>query len=61
MDTDRNLLFGVPALQADLIDAQQFAEACTQWTSRKHPPLEVQDYQHGGILQFVLRQLLGRK
>jgi PAS domain S-box-containing protein len=28
MDTDRNLLFGVLALQADLIDAAQFIEAC---------------------------------
>jgi aconitate hydratase len=24
-------------------------------------PQEVQYYRHGGILQFVLRQLLGRK
>ena len=30
-DTDRNLLFGVLALQADLIDAAQFAEACSAW------------------------------
>lgn len=28
MDTDRNLLFGVLALQADLINAQQFIDAC---------------------------------
>jgi PAS domain S-box-containing protein len=35
MDTDRNLLFGVLALQADLIDSQQFVEVCTLWTSRK--------------------------
>jgi PAS domain S-box-containing protein len=35
MDTDRNLLFGVLALQADLIDAPQFIEACLLWTSRK--------------------------
>jgi PAS domain S-box-containing protein len=35
MDTDRNLLFGVLALQADLIDAAQFIEACLLWTSRK--------------------------
>jgi PAS domain S-box-containing protein len=35
MDTDRNLLFGVLALQADLIDATQFIEACLLWTTRK--------------------------
>jgi serine/threonine-protein kinase len=35
MDTDRNLLFGVLALQADLIDQGQFVEACTLWTTRK--------------------------
>jgi PAS domain S-box-containing protein len=35
MDTDRNLLFGVLALQADLIDAPQFIEACLLWTTHK--------------------------
>lgn len=39
MDSDRNLLFGVLALQADLIDAAQFIEACLLWTSRKNEPL----------------------
>src|SRR5260370_25452693 len=38
-DTDRNLLFGVLALQADLIDAAQFAEACSAWAGRKDVPL----------------------
>ena len=36
MDTDRNLLFGVLALQAELIDATQFIEACLLWTTRKN-------------------------
>jgi PAS domain S-box-containing protein len=36
MDTDRNLLFGVLALQADLIDSHHFVEACMLWTARKH-------------------------
>jgi tRNA A-37 threonylcarbamoyl transferase component Bud32 len=36
MDTDRNLLFGVLALQTDLLDAAQFVEACTLWTTRKN-------------------------
>jgi serine/threonine protein kinase len=35
MDTDRNLLFGVLALQADVISRDQFVEACTLWASRK--------------------------
>lgn len=39
MDTDRNLLFGVLALQVDLIDAKQFAEACAHWTAKKEVPL----------------------
>jgi serine/threonine-protein kinase len=37
--TDRNLLFGVFALQADLIDPVRFAEACSSWASRKEVPL----------------------
>jgi hypothetical protein len=39
MNTDRNLLFGVLALQADLIDAPQFIEACLLWTTRKNEHL----------------------
>jgi tetratricopeptide (TPR) repeat protein len=38
-DTDRNLLFGVLALQADLIDPARFAEACSAWAVRKDKPL----------------------
>jgi hypothetical protein len=38
-DTDRNLLFGVLALQVDLIDSQQFVEACASWAARKDVPL----------------------
>lgn len=34
MDTDRNLLLGVHALQGGLIDAPQFVEACTLWSTR---------------------------
>src|SRR5262249_61281403 len=37
--TDRNLLFGVLALQADLLDAARFAEACAAWAARKDTPL----------------------
>jgi tetratricopeptide (TPR) repeat protein len=40
MDTDRNLLFAVLALQADLIDRGQFIEACTLWSAHKDVPIE---------------------
>src|SRR5262245_30090925 len=39
MDTDHNLLFGVLALQADLLDNDRFAEACSAWAARKDTPL----------------------
>jgi serine/threonine-protein kinase len=39
MSADGNLLFGVLALQADFLDAAQFAEACSAWASRKDTPL----------------------
>jgi serine/threonine-protein kinase len=39
MDTDRNLLFGVLALQADLIDLDRFVQACTLWSAQKAMPL----------------------
>src|SRR5262249_6215225 len=39
MDTDRNLLFGVLALQADLLTPAQFAEGCSAWAGRKDIPL----------------------
>jgi len=32
---DRNLLFGVLALHADLIDSEQFVEVCSAWAGRK--------------------------
>jgi serine/threonine-protein kinase len=37
--TDRNLLFGVLALQADLLDAGRFAEGCTAWSACKDKAL----------------------
>jgi serine/threonine protein kinase len=39
MNTDRNLLFGVLALQADLIDPDQLAKACALWAAGKGRPL----------------------
>src|SRR5437763_16796094 len=39
VDTDRNLLFGVLALQLDLIDRDGFVTACAAWATRKDTPL----------------------
>src|SRR5207247_8989736 len=39
MDTDRNLLFAVLALQADLLDRDRFVQACALWAARKDVPL----------------------
>ena len=39
LDRDANLLFGVLCLQADPIDAGQFAEAGALWAARKNQPL----------------------
>jgi PAS domain S-box-containing protein len=64
MDTDRNLLFGVLALQADLIDPQQFIEACLLWTSRKEVPLADLLVERGWIVpddKAHVDYLLGRK
>jgi tetratricopeptide (TPR) repeat protein len=36
---DRNLLFGVLALQLELIDDHQFAQACAAWATRKDTAL----------------------
>lgn len=35
MNNDRNLLFGALAMQAGLISADQFAEACAIWSTRR--------------------------
>lgn len=37
--TDRNLLFGLLAMQSDLIEMRQFVDACTLWGSRKESSL----------------------
>src|SRR6266446_7810617 len=50
METDRNLLIGVLALQAGLIDSKQFVEACTLWTTRKKATLSDLLIERGWIL-----------
>ncbi len=64
METDRNLLFGVLALQADLIDARQFVAACTAWSTRKDVPLAELLIERGWITatdQADVERLLERK
>ena len=39
MGADGNLLFGVLALQADLLTPARFAGACSAWAARKDAPL----------------------
>ncbi len=65
MDTDRNLLFGVLALQADLLDPNRFAEACSAWAARKDTPLAELLLERGwltaeerGHVDFLLQRKL---
>src|SRR5436305_6898866 len=63
-DTDRNLLFGVLAMQMELIDSQQFADACSAWSARKDIALADLLVQHGWLTlagQQEVEQLLERK
>jgi serine/threonine-protein kinase len=62
---DRNLLFGVLALQADLIDNGRFAEVCLAWAARKDMPLADLLVERGwltaeerGHVQFLLDRKL---
>jgi len=48
---DRNLLFGVIALQADLIDMRQFVDACTLWASRKSTSLAELLIEQGSLTE----------
>jgi hypothetical protein len=54
--TDRNLLFGVLVLQADLIDPSQFAEACSAWAARKVTPLaDLLVERFRGLIKLLLK------
>src|SRR5262245_54399651 len=64
MYTDRNLLFGVLALQLDLIRAEQLFEACTIWSAQKNVQLGDVLVERGWILprdKDLLDSLLERK
>jgi len=49
LETDKNLLFGVIALQSDLIDTRQFVDACALWSSRKSMSLAEVLIQQGWL------------
>jgi PAS domain S-box-containing protein len=49
VDGDRNLLFGVLALQSGLITRDQFADACREWSVRKSEPIADLLVQKGWI------------
>ncbi len=65
IDTDRNLLFGVVALQGEMIDAEQLAEACTAWSVRKDRLLADLLVERRGWISAddrrLIEQLLERK
>ena len=67
MDTDRNLLLGVLALQSDLIDCRRFVDACVLWATRKDEPLLDLLIERGWIdksdkihLEYFLKRTLER-
>ena len=57
METDRNLLFGVLALQAGLIEPHQFIEICTLWAARKEASLAALLVERGWIIRADLEHL----
>jgi WD40 repeat protein len=56
-DADRNLLYGVLALQGDFIDKDQFVSACAVWATKKDKPLIDILVEHGWITPDDRRQL----
>src|SRR5262245_57595411 len=65
MSSDLNLMFGVLALQADLLDQARFVEACSLGASRKDTPMADMLVERGWLTQeerghvdFLLRRKL---
>jgi PAS domain S-box-containing protein len=65
LETDRNLLIGVLALQAGLIDSKQFVEVCALWTTTKETSLIELLVERGWIrpddvapIEYLLRRNL---
>ena len=49
-ETDHNLMFGLIAMQSDLIEMSQFVDACTLWGSRKESSLATILVEQGWLL-----------
>lgn len=49
-ETDHNLMFGLIAMQSDLIDMAQFVDACTLWGARKDSTLSEILVEQGWLL-----------
>jgi Flp pilus assembly protein TadD len=63
-EADRNLLFGVLALQAGLIDPDKFARACALWADRNDTPLPDLLVAQGWLAErdrTLVDQLVARK
>src|SRR5262249_13092891 len=67
MDTDWNILFGVLALRAGLVDTEQLAAACDRWAQQKKRPLPDLLVQPNGLngedrahLEYLLDRQLAR-
>ncbi len=54
-----NLLFGVLALQADLITSRQFLEACSAWAARKDTTMADLLVQHGLLTAAHQQEVAG--
>ncbi|MCA9143959.1 MAG: protein kinase [Planctomycetaceae bacterium] len=64
MDTDRNLLFGILALQLGHVDSTQFTEACAAWAVAKQKTLAEILVERGWITRndsAEVEQLVARK
>src|SRR5580704_3902053 len=65
MDTERNLLFGVVALQSGAVDADRLAETCAAWASEPTRALAdllvnhglMTDEQKAAVEKVVAREL----
>jgi serine/threonine protein kinase/tetratricopeptide (TPR) repeat protein len=63
-DSDRELLFGVVALQADVISKSQFIDACWAWAARKNASLADLLTSHGWLDDAdreIIERLVQRK
>jgi tetratricopeptide (TPR) repeat protein len=56
-NTDRNLLFGALAVQADLLPPRRFVEACSLWANRSEKPLADLLVQRGWLTAEACQEI----